>query len=270
MSNAYIKTLKDGNGNIVYPQTKTGAIYRNDNSASLDSLLDAAVYMNAEEEGITPVTRDADTLGGYPASDYAKKDEVINTLIHPVNASVVDIDFVDFTTVMSLQLDVDNASLNNWLERNESIRLNLSTENLTIELILRPSSILTGFGLSYTNAFNTLVLETSGTLGGVITYSLVYLEDRGSWCLTSSYINGANKPTISNLTLLASGWSGNTYDLGNEDSNVEIELDSSATEEMIEAWTNAKILGSATSNILTAKGDVPTIDITCIMKRTVK
>lgn len=52
--------------------------------------------------------------------------------------------------------------------------------------------------------------------------------------------------------------------------NIEIELDASATDEMVEAWSNAKMVGSASSNTLTARGDVPTIDITCILKRTVK
>lgn len=80
----------------------------------------------------------------------------------------------------------------------------------------------------------------------------------------------ANKPTISTFTLLASGWSGSTYDLGNAGSNLEIELDASATEEMVEAWSNAKMVGSATSNVLTAKGDVPTIDITCILRKVVQ
>lgn len=80
----------------------------------------------------------------------------------------------------------------------------------------------------------------------------------------------ANKPTTSTFTLLASGWSDNTYDLGNTDSDLEIELDASATDEMVEAWSNAKMVGSATSNTLTAKGDVPTIDITCILRKVVK
>ena len=80
----------------------------------------------------------------------------------------------------------------------------------------------------------------------------------------------ANKPTTSTFTLLASGWTDNTYALGYADSNLEIELDASATDEMVEAWSNAKMVGSASSNTLTAKGDVPTIDITCILKRTVK
>lgn len=80
----------------------------------------------------------------------------------------------------------------------------------------------------------------------------------------------ANKPTTSTFTLLASGWTDNTYALGYTDSNLEIELDASATDEMVEAWSSAKMVGSATSNTLTAKGDVPTIDITCILKRTVK
>ena len=80
----------------------------------------------------------------------------------------------------------------------------------------------------------------------------------------------ANKPTISTFTLLASGWNDNTYDLGNAGSNLEIELDASATDEMVEAWSAAKMVGSATSNILTARGEVPGIDITCILRKVVQ
>lgn len=80
----------------------------------------------------------------------------------------------------------------------------------------------------------------------------------------------ANKTTIQVFTLLASGWTDNTYDLGNSDSDLEIELDSTATDEMLDAWSNAKLIGSATSNILTARGDVPSIDITCILRKVVK
>lgn len=86
----------------------------------------------------------------------------------------------------------------------------------------------------------------------------------------ATWNNKASKATVQAYTLLASGWSGSTYDLGNTDSDLEIELDSSATDEMLEAWSAAKVVGSATSNVLTARGDIPTIDINCILKRTVK
>lgn len=79
-----------------------------------------------------------------------------------------------------------------------------------------------------------------------------------------------NKATISTITISATGWSGNTYDLGNAGSDIEIELDATATDEMIEAWTKAKILGSASSNVITARGDVPEIDLTCIIKKVVR
>lgn len=260
MSNAYIKTLKDGNGNIVYPQTKTGAIYRNDNSASLDSLLDAAVYMNAEEEGVTPVTRDADTLGGYPASDYAKNDEIPNELF-----------------IITFALNTDESQTVNgssvfWI-----------TDKTAGEIYEAYKSNKTIIGKMDIAVFQTAeVIATDTTFSQIFMYrsrggkiESLHLTKQSSglaenMIATKLVYEYSNKPTTEVFTLLASGWSDNTYDLGNTDSNLEIELDSSATDEMIEAWTNAKILGSATSNILTAKGDVPTIDITCIMKRTVK
>lgn len=72
-------------------------------------------------------------------------------------------------------------------------------------------------------------------------------------------------------TLLASGWSDNgkysfesTYPNANYD--VGIQPDTSITGEQFEAWAKAKIVGSAVSNIYTAKGDIPTINIPIILK----
>lgn len=261
MSNAYIKTLKDGNGNIVYPQTKTGAIYRNDNSASLDSLLDAAVYMNAEEEGVTPVTRDADTLGGYPASDYVKS---VNGAIPDENGNVdvkSDVFVVTFTKDVEASEEYDKDIYVTNASFDEMLALIQSDSKMVVARI--------NWGTYYVSGFNATAIFFSAISKANHVQTFIW----NSFLEYGYYqydILPSAKSTISTSTLLASGWSDNTYDLGNTDYNIEIELDSSATDEMIEAWTNARILGSATSNILTAKGDVPTIDITCIMKRTVK
>lgn len=80
---------------------------------------------------------------------------------------------------------------------------------------------------------------------------------------------GANSDFILG-TLFAASWSGNTYSFEATypvaSYNVEVSVDGSATEEQIAAFTDATICGSYNSNILTAKGVVPTIDIPIIIK----
>lgn len=79
----------------------------------------------------------------------------------------------------------------------------------------------------------------------------------------------AKKSTTTLTTLQASSWSNGTYSFNNSypssSYDVTIEIDSSATDSQIEAWTEAKIVGSYNSNIFTAKGTVPTINIPIIL-----
>lgn len=82
----------------------------------------------------------------------------------------------------------------------------------------------------------------------------------------------AHKPTITTTTLLASSWdsSAKTYSFETDypvaTYDIEISLDSTATSEQAEAFNGAQIVGSATSNIIKAYGDVPTVDIPVILK----
>lgn len=86
----------------------------------------------------------------------------------------------------------------------------------------------------------------------------------------------ANKPTITNKTLFSASWNttNKTYSFESQypsaTYDVEIEPGQTATEEQLSAWTRAKLVGSATSNILTAVGEVPTVDIPIIVKVVVK
>ena len=81
-----------------------------------------------------------------------------------------------------------------------------------------------------------------------------------------------NKPTISTVTMAASSWDStaktysfeSTYPAANYD--IEIEPDSTITDEQLEAWCAAKIVGNRTVNKAVAKGDVPTVDIPIIIK----
>ena len=82
----------------------------------------------------------------------------------------------------------------------------------------------------------------------------------------------ARKPIITTATLLASSWdsSAKTYSFEstypNASYDIEVALDSTATSEQAEAFNGAQIVGSATSNIIKAYGDVPTVDIPIILK----
>ena len=80
----------------------------------------------------------------------------------------------------------------------------------------------------------------------------------------------AYKPTITTVTLLASGWNDGAYSFEtnypNASYDIEVSLDSTATAEQAESFNGAQIVGSATSNTIKAYGDVPTVDIPVIIK----
>lgn len=78
------------------------------------------------------------------------------------------------------------------------------------------------------------------------------------------------KPRYDEVTMLASNWVDNTYSF--EDTyphsayDIAIEVAPTATAEQFEAFGGAMICGSHDSNIATALGDVPTVDIPIIIK----
>ena len=84
----------------------------------------------------------------------------------------------------------------------------------------------------------------------------------------------SNKPTFSQYTILTSGWSNGVYsfesDFPNATYDIEIELDSTATESQVEAWSSAKPTAVFGTNTMKALGDVPTVDIPVIVKAVVK
>ena len=79
-----------------------------------------------------------------------------------------------------------------------------------------------------------------------------------------------NKATISEFTMLASGWSGTGYDFTDYPSasyNIEIQPNGdNMTDDQLKAWSKAKICGSYDANKAIAKGTVPTIDMPIILK----
>ena len=88
--------------------------------------------------------------------------------------------------------------------------------------------------------------------------------------ILTALTNKANKSNIVAETLFANSWRGNTYSFEGTYPvavyDIEIALDSTATEAHAEAFNAAQIVGSATSNIVTAFGEVPTVNIPIIVK----
>ena len=84
----------------------------------------------------------------------------------------------------------------------------------------------------------------------------------------------ANVPTFSQYTILTSGWSSGVYsfesDFPSATYDIEIELDSTATESQVEAWSGAKPTAVFGTNTMKALGDVPTVDIPVIVKKVMK
>ena len=103
---------------------------------------------------------------------------------------------------------------------------------------------------------------------GTVNENELYMTEESNVDLTDF----ALKPTITTATLLTSNWdsSAKTYsfetDYPSASYDIEVALDSTATAEQVEAFNGAQIVGSATSNIIKAYGDVPTVDIPIILK----
>ena len=80
-------------------------------------------------------------------------------------------------------------------------------------------------------------------------------------------------PEFSQYTIPTAGWNANTKvysfeaDFPNPICDIEIELDSTATESQVEAWSNAKPTAVFGANKIKALGDVPSVDIPVIVKK---
>lgn len=81
-------------------------------------------------------------------------------------------------------------------------------------------------------------------------------------------LNGA--PRFESKTMSASAWENNTYSFEaaypHEQYNISIEVAPTATADQFEAFGESMICGSANSNVATALGDVPSVDIPIIIK----
>lgn len=84
----------------------------------------------------------------------------------------------------------------------------------------------------------------------------------------------ASTPSFVETTMLAASWTGKTYSFEgvypSARYNIRIEVAPSATVDQFEAFGAAMICGSANSNVATALGDVPAVNIPIIVKVVVK
>ena len=92
------------------------------------------------------------------------------------------------------------------------------------------------------------------------------------WTKIKAYVdaNAGSSAEVSATTLTTSKWSSGQYSFEStypaSTYDLEVAVNSTATIAQITAYKNAILVGSATSNVLTAKGIVPTVDIPVILK----
>jgi hypothetical protein len=119
-----------------------------------------------------------------------------------------------------------------------------------------------------------------GVSSDSITYQLSLSGDTltltGSDGSTTTVQNFGRKTTVTTATISAAGWSGSTYSALQTlypASSYDIEIEpngDSCTSAQYAAWGAAQLVGSATTNVLTALGTVPAVDIPIIIKVTDK
>ena len=122
-------------------------------------------------------------------------------------------------------------------------------------------------GATYADAFMYLPSADTSDAGKIL---MVNSSGKAAWAED----NKSNKPTFSQYTILTSGWSSGVYSFESAfpsaTYDIEIELDSTATESQVEAWSSAKVTSVFGTNTMKALGDVPTVDIPVIVKKVIK
>ena len=107
--------------------------------------------------------------------------------------------------------------------------------------------------------------QIDNAVGKVLNGDIPVLDESGK--IPAAQLPGSEY-VVSLMT--ASGWSGNTYSFESTypkaSYNISVEVAPTATAEQFEAFGGAMICGSADSNVATALGDVPTVDIPVIIK----
>lgn len=86
----------------------------------------------------------------------------------------------------------------------------------------------------------------------------------------SSTLEKADSTRYDNATMTAAGWKGKTYSFEavypSASWDIVISVAPTATSEKYDAFAAAKVCGSSSSNVVTALGAVPSVDIPLIVK----
>lgn len=160
------------------------------------------------------------------------------------------------------------------------------------KLLRLPTEMFEGYLLVYNQGIFAFTLPGSSTLiyisstGVTFDHAYMYLPyTDASYAGKMLMVNSSgkatwtedtksNKPTFSQYTILTSGWSSGVYSFESAfpsaTCDIEIELDSTATESQVEAWSSAKVTSVFGTNTMKALGDVPTVDIPVIVKKVIK
>ena len=203
--------------------------------------------------GITPnennlyVIKDNNTLYRWNGSVYVQMNIGVTTKTTYKFIAEVE------TSTFTVPIDVYNSNTDTLDLIQDNIIL-IENENYTLS---GNTVTLAGYTLTAGESIHCMIHHTS--------YSMSHLQEQ------LGINNKANKPIIDAVTVYANSWSNNVYSF--EDIypfatyNIEIELNGdSCTVDQMDAWSDAKILGSATTNTIKAMGVVPTINIPIIVK----
>ena len=125
--------------------------------------------------------------------------------------------------------------------------------------------------VTFVSSANAVDFRVESYTNGSKTFALFTVNSNNE--IQEQYFN-LYSPSFSQYTILASGWSGGVYSFESsfphEYVDIEIELDSIATEAEVEAWSSAKPTAVFGTNTMKALGDVPTVDISVIVKVVMK
>ena len=135
--------------------------------------------------------------------------------------------------------------------------------------IVRCSALGSSFGeLVGINSTRETVTFGVDVFSGSFSYIAAFsIDSANKVSFSSSYFY---TPQFLQEVIRADAWSDGVYSFESDFPNmlydIEVELDSAATSEQLEAWSNAKVTSVFETNTMKALGDIPTVDIPVIVK----
>lgn len=188
---------------------------------------------------------------------------------HRVTKAQVGLENVENVAFLDQEIDFTTAESLEELEVGETVRSALGKLNKAIADLAAGGGGGGGGGEGGGGGSDTIPEHTHST--NDITSGVLPLE-RGGTGTTS--LNGLKRQVARSIryvtaTISASGWSGKTYsleaDYPKSACNVDVSLAPTATAAQYQAFAKAKLTGSHNSNVITALGAVPAVDIPVIL-----